>query len=195
MFRPARGRPRRTQVCGELAVEARVAAPADRPGRLLVDEHRSAARATALLELLQIGLHLHDRNDRTRRNRRVRRKGWTVPSKELGLGRARDVRAGRPTRATAVRWLPSATTLFRRLAVTRPSRLVVALGRDLFVDLVCATHSGVHRVPMTRDLARARPVVRAASSSRAFTLSTSAKRSSWPRIFSASSLNSWATIS
>jgi len=62
------------QVRGELAFEARVAAPADRPSRLLVDELLAAARA-ALLELLQIGLHLHDWNGRTRRGRRVRRKG------------------------------------------------------------------------------------------------------------------------
>jgi len=63
------------QVRGELAFEARVAAAADRPSRLLVDELLAAARAAALLELLQIGLHLHDWNGRTRRGRRVRRKG------------------------------------------------------------------------------------------------------------------------
>jgi len=63
------------QVRGELAFEARVAAAADRPSRLLVDELLAAVRAAALLALLQIGLHLHDWNGRTRRGRRVRRKG------------------------------------------------------------------------------------------------------------------------
>jgi hypothetical protein len=32
---------------------------------------------------------------------------------------------------------------------TRPGGSVVALRRDLVVDLVCAAHSVVHRVPVT----------------------------------------------
>ena len=38
------------------------------------------------------------------------------------------------------------------LRASRLSRIVVALGRDLVVDLVCAPHGVVHRVPVTRDL-------------------------------------------
>ena len=48
------------QVHGELAFEAFGAAPADWLSRLLVGEFLAAARAAALLELLQIELHLHD---------------------------------------------------------------------------------------------------------------------------------------
>lgn len=46
------------QVGSELGLEVRVAATADRPGRILVDELLAAARA-ALLGLLQIRLVLH----------------------------------------------------------------------------------------------------------------------------------------
>jgi hypothetical protein len=48
------------QVHGELAFEAFGAARADRLSRLLVHELLAAARAAALLELVQIELHLHD---------------------------------------------------------------------------------------------------------------------------------------
>jgi hypothetical protein len=63
------------QVRGELAVEPRSAAPADRPSRLLTHELLAATRAAALSELLQIGLHLHNWNGRTGQRRRLRRKG------------------------------------------------------------------------------------------------------------------------
>ena len=38
------------------------------------------------------------------------------------------------------------------LLATRLGRVVVALGRDLFVDSVCTAHGVVNRVPVTRDL-------------------------------------------
>lgn len=62
------------QVGSEFALEARVAAPADRPSRILGGDLLAAARA-ALLKLLQIRIYLHDWNGRRRRGRCVRRKG------------------------------------------------------------------------------------------------------------------------
>ena len=38
--------------------------------------------------------------------------------------------------------------------MTRSGRLVVALGRDLFVDPVCAAHRVVHGISVARDLSQ-----------------------------------------